>query len=218
MSCYYKTGLLLILISIVHPCFSQQDTIFFRKESSSVKIGYNSSLIYPGAVIGMESPMKITYLNRKSADGEAKQIIHSQFLTSDLSWYHHPGFHDNVYLTIGWTWRRIGPKGWFWDFSPKAGLSRTFLGGTTYKIDEKGNVSVEKLAGYNYALVSPGGGAGYDFAIQKGKPFQLFCKFDLLMMFPYNSTIYLRPAMELGMSYKFPEFFLFKTKIREINQ
>jgi len=42
-------------------------------------------------------------------------------------------------------------------------LLMTFLGGTVYAFDNDGNISIEKLAGYNYAFVSVGEGMGYDF-------------------------------------------------------
>ncbi|HEY3390784.1 MAG TPA: hypothetical protein VGK38_14495 [Prolixibacteraceae bacterium] len=102
------------------------------------------------------------------------------------------------------------------EFSPEIGLSRTFLGGTTYQVDDKGNVSVERFAGYYYALVSVGGGIGYDFSKTKQKPFLIFSKFNMLMMFPYNSTIYLRPVMEIGLIYK-PLYFL-SLKVKSINR
>jgi len=35
----------------------------------------------------------------------------------------------------------------------------------------------------------------------------VFSKFDVLTMFPYNSTIYFRPIVEFGLIYK-PENFL----------
>ena len=108
--------------------------------------------------------------------------------------------------------RRTKSNGFLTEFSPEVGLSRTFLGGTTYQVDDNGNVSIKKYAGYYYALVSVGGGIGYDFSITKRKPFSVFSKFNVLMMFPYNSTIYLRPVMEIGLIYKPINFLSLKVK------
>ena len=44
--------------------------------------------------------------------------------------------------------RRTKSRGFLTEFSPEVGLSRTFLGGTTYKVDDNGNVTIKKLAGY----------------------------------------------------------------------
>ena len=81
------------------------------------------------------------------------------------------------------------------------GFSRTFLGGTTYRVDDRGNISVVKLAGYNYALITIGGGLGYDFTAKKQLPVSGFAKMNLILMFPYNSTLYFRPVLEIGIRY-----------------
>jgi hypothetical protein len=103
--------------------------------------------------------------------------------------------------------RRINNKGFFTEFSAGTGFSRTFLGGTTYRVDNLGEVTVIRFAGYNYALIIAGAGLGYDFSKLKGKPISVFYKLSMLTMFPYNSTFYFRPAMELGLIYR-PEKFI----------
>jgi hypothetical protein len=97
--------------------------------------------------------------------------------------------------------RRTKYSGFISEFSAGPGFSRTFLGGTTYKVDENGNISVIKFAGYNYALITIGGGFGYDFSMKKQLPLSAFAKMNLITMFPYNSTIYFRPVLELGIRY-----------------
>jgi hypothetical protein len=124
-----------------------------------------------------------------------------RFISGNLNWYHHPDFHDNLYLTAEWVMRRTRFTGFISEFSVGPGFSRTFLGGTTYKVDDNGNVSVIKLAGYNYALITIGGGFGYDFSMKKQLPFSAVAKMNLISMFPYNSTIYFRPVLELGIRY-----------------
>ena len=48
-----KSCVMFLMIFTLNPCFSQ-DSISFRKESSNIKISYNSTLIYPGARLGIE--------------------------------------------------------------------------------------------------------------------------------------------------------------------
>ena len=194
-------------------CFSQKiDSVKIEKISCNLKISYNSSLIYPGARLGIELPYKTTSVTKYKNHGKEKNLVSDQFITGNISWYHHPSFHDNVYFTAGWTTRRTNSKGLMTEFSPEIGISRTFLGGTTYKVDDNGIVSIEKHAGYYYAFGSLGGGIGYDFSNTKLEPFVVFCKFNIMAMFPYNSTIYLRPAMEIGMIYKPSSFLPVKVK------
>jgi hypothetical protein len=93
-------------------------------------------------------------------------------------------------------------NGFFSEFSAGTGISRTFLGGTTYRVSENGTVSVVKLAGYFYALVTIGEGMGYNFQIGKEIPMSVFGKMNLLTMFPYNNSFLIRPVMQLGVRYQ----------------
>ena len=200
-------------------CFSQgADTAGVVRKSSDLMLSYNSSVIYPGARLGIEFPVKTIYLTKINRSGKERDFVKDRFITTNLSWYHHPAFHDNLYFTAGWTMRRTKAKGFFTEFSPEVGLSRTFLGGTTYLVDNSGNVTRKKLAGYYYALTSIGGGIGYDYSKTRQKPFLIFSKFNLLMMFPYNSTVYLRPAVEFGLIYKPLDFLSLKVKSKHINR
>jgi len=184
----------------------------------NLKFSYNSSLIYPGASSGVEYPFQRINVTKFLKTGKKKSFIKDRFITANLNGYHHPYFHDNLYLTVGWTMRRTKSSGFFTEFSPEIGLSRTFLGGTTYKVDDNGNVSVRKLAGYYYTLVSVGGGIGYDFSKTTSKPYMVFSKFNVLTMFPYNSTIYLRPVIEIGMICKLSCFRSLKVKSKTKNK
>ena len=148
----------------------------------------------------------------------AKLVKRDRFASLNAGWYHHPDFHDNLYLTAEWRMRRTLEGGFFSEFSPGFGYSRTFLGGTTYEVSENGDVEIKKLAGYNYALVTVGGGAGFSFSEKKGIPLSVYSRLNILMMFPYNSTIYLRPAIELGVIYRPAGFLPVKIKKRTINK
>ena len=185
---------------------SNHDTI-----SSNIKLAYNSSLIYPGVRLGIEIPLSISHVI-----SDKKNYTKEQFLSANLGWYHHPQFHDNLYISAGWIVRRTKISGFFTEFSPELGYSRTFLGGTTYKVNDNGEVSIDKLAGYSYALILVGGGIGYDFSKQKHWPLATFLKANMLCLFPYNSTIYLRPTLEIGFIYKPIRFLRFVTKTKQV--
>jgi hypothetical protein len=125
----------------------------------------------------------------------------SRLLSGKINWYHHPEFHDNVYLTTEWIMRRTGYKGFISEFSMGPGFSRTFLSGTTYAVDDNGNVTVIKLSGYSYALITIGCGFGYDYWCRKQLPYEIYARMNLISMFPYNSTVYFRPVFEAGIRY-----------------
>lgn len=214
---FQKFCLTIAILAYSTFCFAQSvDSVSVVRKSSNLVLSYNSSLIYPGVRMGVEFPVKTIYITSINRSGKRKDFTKDRFVTSNLSWYHHPAYNDNLYFTAGWTMRRTKAKGFFTEFSPEVGLSRTFTGGTTYQVDNNGNVTRKRFAGYYYALISVGGGIGYDFSKTRQKPFLIFSKMNVLMMFPYNNTIYLRPAVEIGLIYKPLNFLSFKVKSKRL--
>lgn len=197
-----KTWITILMLVYCTLCRGQSDSI--RKSSVhnfDLIFSYNSSLIYPGMTIGIEFPIINNNAQAIKIKKNVRNFTKKRFISGNLNWYHHPYFHDNIYLTAEWVMRRIRYTGFISEFSAGAGYSRTFLGGTTYKVDDKGNISIVRLAGYNYALITAGGGFGYDFSMKKQLPLSAIVKMNVITMFPYNSTIYLRPVLELGIRY-----------------
>lgn len=177
-------------------CLAQSDSL--TSANFRLKVSVNGSIIYPGAGTGIEY-----ILSQKEASGEKYGKFKTiGFISGNISFYHHPTFHDNLYFTMEWGKRRIKNKGFCYELDLGPGLSRTFISGTTYKIDDSGNASKVSLAGYYYAVITAGGGAGYDFSKKKSLPFTALAKMNFLLMFPYNSTLYVRPVLELGIRYQ----------------
>jgi hypothetical protein len=164
-----------------------------------LKFSYNTSIIYPGAGAGLEYIIKTGEKLKK----DGSKIKTDEFISGNLAFYHHPTFHDNIYFTSEWGKRRIKNKGFCYEFSAGPGFSRTFISGTTYKVDDDGNISKIRLAGYYYGIITVGSGAGYDFSVKKRLSLAVISKMNFLFMFPYNSTIYIRPVLELGFRYRF---------------
>ena len=197
-----KTGITILMLLYCTLCRGQCDSI---RESSvhnfDLMLSYNSSLIYPGMSIGIEFPIINDNAQVIKIKKNVRNFTKKRFISENLNWYHHPYFHDNLYLTTEWVMRRIRYTGFISEFSAGAGYSRTFLGGTAYKVDDKGNISIVRLSGYNYALITAGGGFGYDFSTKTQLPLSAIAKMNLIIMFPYNSTIYFRPVLEFGIRY-----------------
>lgn len=193
--------ILLIYYSLI--CQAQSDSVqTISGKDFNLKLSSNSSLIYPGLSAGIE----LNYFRTKDQNfifkSASRSFLKSRFIAGNVSWYHHPFFHDNIYITVEWIMRRTRSGGFTSEFSFGPGFSRTFLSGTTYKVSDNGNVSVISNAGYKYALLTLGGGLGYDLSMRKKIPLIIFSKMNMISMFPYNSTIYFRPVLELGVKYK----------------
>jgi hypothetical protein len=197
-----KTAFYILSLFCSSFCYAQSDSIIDSSANHmNLKLTYVSSLIYPGISIGVEYPINHVTLSVLKNQILIKRISRDRFISGNLNWYHHAGFHDNLYLTAEWVMRRTRYTGLISEFSMGPGLSRTFVGGTTYKVDDQGNISIVKLAGYYYALITAGGGLGYDFSMKKQLPLSALAKLNIISMFPYNSTVYFRPVLELGIRY-----------------
>lgn len=183
--------------------------------SSEIRLSYVGTIVYPGLKLGIAIPVKQITLAKQ---GGKKYRLKDRHLVLNLSGYHHPDFHDNLYLTAEWQMRRTKPSGWFTEFSPGLGYSRTFLGGTTYRVADNGEVSIKRAAGYGYFLATVGGGLGYDFSVRQTRPITAFFRANVLVMLPYNSFLYVRPTVELGLTYKLPAISLIKPRTKTIQK
>jgi hypothetical protein len=198
-----KTILFLFFSQCGSLCLAQSDSITKSPDNHyNIKLSYNSSVIYPGISTGIEFPLLQVKNKGLIIRKNSRSYFKSRFISGNLSWYHHPEFHDNIYITSEWVRRRTRSGGFISEFSLGPGFSRTFLSGTTYRVNKNGEVSTVRKAGYNYAMVTIGGGFGYDFSMNKKLPLSVFSKMNIISMFPYNSTIYFRPVLELGIRYE----------------
>lgn len=205
--------LIMALITISRFCTGQADqerSNFFS--NPELKMTYNSTLIYPGLSLGAGFRIKETETLHNGGRINFRPVIRNQLVSLNFSWYHHPRFHDNLYLTAEWTFRKTRESGYFSEFSFGPGYSRTFLGGTTYIVRDDGSAAIKKNAGYSYAMMTGGWGAGYSFLAAKGIPLVILAKMNLITMFPYNSTVYFRPVLEIGIRFNCSLFSEIKRK------
>jgi hypothetical protein len=180
---------------------------------TSIKAAYMGSIVYPGFKVGIERPYKVIQVDKTRKSG-TKTILKEHSLTFNLGYYHHETFHTNIYLLAEWQLRKQRSKGWFTEFAPGLGYSRTFLDGTAYRVDDNGQVTKMSISGYNYAMLSIAGGFGYDFSKQKDLPIKAYFKPSLIVMAPYNTFIYFRPTVEVGVVYTPANFWAATPKVK----
>jgi len=212
----HKLIIACIIFFYSQQAFSQQKVYKkikeIKKVPANIRLGYWGGIGFPGLRMGIELPLSVVYKHKTKKSGKIKSVTKKRYLVSNFGWYHHKGFHDNLCLTVGYTYRRISKNGFFLSYSPEIGYSRTFLGGTTYQVDNEGNVSIKKRAGYHYATLMLSGGLGWKLSIKNVMPVTVYSRLNLMLMFPYNSKIYLRPNFELGTSFTLAHFLKKKTK------
>lgn len=165
-------------------------------------VAYNGSQNYGVARLGAEFPLQKNLSERMVKDDSIKNLRRELMVISNFSWYHHPGFNDNLTATTGLRLKRTNQRGFFTAFSAETGYSRTLLSGKVYTADGNGIVTTDKLAGYNYALLSAGASAGIDFSKNKPIPVMIFTELNLITLFPYNNSVYIWPALDIGLIFK----------------
>ncbi|HLP95983.1 MAG TPA: hypothetical protein VK168_18200 [Saprospiraceae bacterium] len=174
------------------------------KTSSSIRAGFNGSLIYPGFRGGLEFPFKRIAFTRFRGIKAPRTSVKDRFLSAELAFYHHPDYHDNLYVVFGCGFRRVKTNGFFWEFTPALGYSRTLLGGETYRVNHQTRVVTRvRYPGYHYAILSLGSGMGKALTPR----LSVFSRISALIMAPSNNIVYLRPSLELGLIFT-PEHFL----------
>lgn len=189
------------------------------KESATLRLSYLSSLIYPGAAFGIQFPIRTRIYHKTSRSGDEKTSRRDRFWSANIGFYHHPTLHDHLMLHAAYGMRRTGSKGIFLQINPGIGVSRTFLDGVTYEVDNQGNIKTHTSSGSFYAMLMISAGIGKDFSIQHPKtPLSVFLNLNLPLFYPYNSLIYFRPTLELGCSYRFRHFLETKKSLTEYSK
>jgi hypothetical protein len=200
-NCKYKIVVLVALLITVSYNFSIGQSKAYVEEvqlPANFKLAYLGSVIYPGIEAGFEYPLRLIDLQKTKRSGREKNIEKSRFVSTSIGWYHHKSFQDNVYSQVEYIRRRKNSNGFYTEFLPGIGISRSFVGGTVYETKGDGSINVKTVKGYNYAMVSMGGGIGYDLSKYSILPITAYTRLTVLAMFPYNSTINLRPTIEIG--------------------
>ncbi len=201
-----KLSLVLFLCLIWGLCaYAQSPEPVVSLPQTGIKVAFLATPRYPGFDLGIERPYLVTQLE-KTRHQESRYISKTRYLSANLGYYHHPTYHDLFFLRLEHQYRRQGSGGWFTEWAPGVGFSRSFLGGETYSVSDGGQITRKTLAGFNYALVSLSGGGGYRFAKERANPVLIYAKTSVLCLFPSNSNFYLRPVVSLGVVFSSGSF------------
>jgi hypothetical protein len=204
-----------LIFATTGSCYPQSDSLKINdKQSSRINISFYGSVIYPGMKLGIEFPLYEVCVFKNGVLHAEKQRL----VSVNVFFYHHPEFHDNLCFTSEWIMRRVRAGGFFTEFRTGIGYSRTFLGGTTYRVNDSGKVYIMKNAGYSYAVLNTAAGIGYNFSGSRKWPVSVYSDFGLITLFPYNSTLYFRPVINIGLIIKTGRFIMIMTKKRTIEK
>ncbi|NIJ52279.1 hypothetical protein [Dyadobacter arcticus] len=177
------------------------DTIVAQRSPLLLK----GSLLFSNRLIGGQVGLgrMLSWKEKHISKHSGKQKITSKqtVLYGNMVYYDHPGLHRNWMLTAQYDMYRFNKKGFYTEFTPLLGVSRTFLPGTTYKVDDAGNVSILKLAG-NWTLTGGFGlGAGKYFT-NSGPLKTISLKLITQVFYPNFRFIAFKPHLELNTAWQ----------------
>src|SRR5664280_3015798 len=95
-----KPGILVLAMLYCTLCHAQCDSTYDSSANQiNLKLSYNSTVIYPGMSIGIEYPLKNMNGQILRNHKPVRCVRKGKYISGNLNWYHHPDFHDNLYLT-----------------------------------------------------------------------------------------------------------------------
>jgi hypothetical protein len=180
----------------------KKDTTYWTTTPTLVRA---SSLVSTRS-IGFQASVEKYFIQKEfntfRKSGRLKTIRKDRFLSLDLGYYYQSGLHHNWFLTGTYHLRRTGKRGFYAEFSPFVGLSRTFIADETYKVSGNGSVELSQAAG-DWFLTS-GFSYGFGKTFNPSKSFLLkdvYAKFFIQYMYPNFGFIGLKPAIQVGTSF-----------------
>ncbi len=126
---------------------SQQKT---ADQEISAHVSAMGAFIYPGAKAGIDYMVINKTIQQSGSNGVIKTITKNKFITANIGFYHHRDYNTNLLLQAGYQFQRMNSNGWFRSFEPQIGISRTFIDGAVYKVNDDHTVTRKKGAGHFY--------------------------------------------------------------------
>lgn len=154
-----------------------------------------------GFQLGIEKYVVQKEIQKLRKSGRIKTIEKDRFLALDLGYYYQNGLHHNWFLTAAYALKRTKNNGFFTEFKPMLGVSRTFLTEETYVVDTNGGVALNKFAGNWYVTSGFSYGIGKTFKADKNYFLKdIYAKTFLQVLYPNFVFIALKPSLQIGTS------------------
>jgi hypothetical protein len=180
----------------------KHDTTYWVITPTMVKLSTLVSTRSTGFQVSVEKYFFQKEINKMRKSGKIKTIQKDRSGSIDLSYYYQSGLHHNWFLTGSYNLKRTGKRGFYAEFSPFIGVSRTFISDETYRVNSTGGVELSPLAGDWFLTSGFGYGFGKTFGAQKSFLLKdIYAKFFLQYMYPNFGFIGFKPSIQVGTSF-----------------
>ena len=150
--------------------------------------------------IGYENKF-ITKHKIKFNSTEKLILKHRNRLVS-LGFYIQPQLHTNILLSYHFQNIRDYKRGWYREFSPQLGISRTFLNQATYVVNSNGEVSQKHFAGDWRLMGGFNWGLGKQLKIKSDpKAMNVYLRLNTMIFYPNFRFVSIKPSLVIGGSF-----------------
>jgi hypothetical protein len=179
----------------------KNDSLYFIQE----KLHLRSSVLFSNKSIGLQVGIGKNLVHKElhKIKNQSKEKITTKdkILSLDVGYYYQPGLHHHWFLTGAFHIKRTGQKGFYTEFSPLLGVSRTFLSDEKYEVNSAGVVTQKKLAGNWYVTSGFSVGGGKTFAENKNCFFKdVHLKLFTQVFYPQFGFVVIKPSLQIGTS------------------
>jgi len=148
---------------------------------------FGETITHPGIEIGYEN----TFYNGFN-------------ISISIGTYVHQRNHTGLFINGGINWRHTFPVG----YSPEIGIGLGFLntwahGGSTYIVDDDGNVSINRSGRSHFMPSIKLGLLGWDLRQRTNIPMRINTDIIIFGQYPFNNYILPHVALKLGATYYF---------------
>ena len=202
---FLKPCLSLLMITQACLLFAQKNITANKTDTAiSVKVPvlFQKSIIFSTKQIGLQAGIYKTILQKEnhvikiSGKKRIQSTIH--YLSGNLGYYYQPQLHHNWFITAGYTTLKANKRGFYRQFTPMLGISRTFLTAATYKAADNGTVNKVNGAGSWYVISGFTAGLGKMYQQPKFKVLKsIGINLATQILYPNFKFISLKPFFTL---------------------
>lgn len=156
---FLKPCLLLLMVTQAYLLFSQNNNSENKTDSTiriRVPVLFQKSIIFSTRQIGLQAGIYKTILQKEKriikVSGKEKVHTTLHYLSGNLGYYYQPQLQHNWFITAGYAIFKANKRGFYRQFTPMLGISRTFLTAATYKVANNGIVNKVNGAGSWYVI------------------------------------------------------------------
>ncbi len=166
---------------------------------------YGESLTHTGISVGVERELSTVLITkRRPRPFRAKQRIRQRFLIGHFTTYHHPKNHLATMAMAGFGVRHINRWHEKLELLTTLGYMHQFQHGTTYVVDDDGQLQARRVAHAPKLAWQLALGFGQDFSKRAvaPTPWAWHVRPGVLLEIPHNTTILPRLTLEAGIIYR----------------